>query len=85
MSVGLDTLAIEGLRRNGGTAYVPEHAVAVLRAEGIASLVEDAPVITQPVFSAMHIRRRTNPLVKKALLGLKQSIVTGRYGSHVDR
>jgi LysR family transcriptional regulator, flagellar master operon regulator len=85
LSVGLDTLAIEGLRRNGGTAYVPEHAVPVLRAEGIASLVEDAPVITQPVFSAMHIRRRTNPLVKKALLGLKQLIVTGRYGSHVDR
>jgi hypothetical protein len=84
LSVGLDTLAIESLRRNGGTAYVPEHAIERLRSEGIANVVQDAPVITQPVFSATHIRRRTSPYVKKALAGLRQLIATGRYGSDVS-
>jgi hypothetical protein len=82
--VGLDTLAIESLRRNGGTAYVPEHAIERLRSEGIANVVQDAPVITQPVFSATHIRRRTSPYVKKALAGLRQLIATGRYGPEVS-
>jgi DNA-binding transcriptional LysR family regulator len=83
LSVGLDILAIESLRRNGGTAYVPEHAIARLRSEGIANVVQDAPVITQPVFSATHIRRRTSPHVKKAVVGLRRLIATGRYGSEV--
>src|SRR5215213_1608097 len=80
ISVGLDLLAVMHLKRNGGSAYVPQHAVNDLQKSRTASPVMDAPVISQPVFAAVHIRRRTNPDVRKALKILLGLLATGRYG-----
>jgi hypothetical protein len=81
LSVGLDLLAISHLKRNGGSAYVPEHAVAGLKAEGAASIVSDAPVIEQPVYFAIHIKRRPSIIVRKAVKALKELVATGLYGN----
>ena len=81
MSVGLDVLAVERLRRRGGSAYVPEHVAATLAAEGVVSEVSDAPVIEQPVFAATRIRRKINVSVNRALKLLDEIIATGKYGT----
>lgn len=81
LSVGLDLLAISHLKRNGGSAYVPEHAVAGLRTGGAANIVSDAPTIEQPVYFAIHIKRRSSVVVRKAVTTLKELAATGLYGS----
>jgi LysR family transcriptional regulator, flagellar master operon regulator len=80
ISVGLDLLAVMHLKRNGGSAYVPQHAVHALVKSRTANPVMDAPIIAQPVFAAVHIRRRTNSEVRKALKILLGLLATGRYG-----
>ncbi len=77
LSVGLDALAIAHLKRNGGSAYVPEHALADLGA-GVRP-VADAPVLEQPVYFAMHIKRRANPVVRQAVKSLQGLAATGKY------
>jgi DNA-binding transcriptional LysR family regulator len=79
LSVGLDQLALNHLRRNGGSAYVPEHALSRLSGDAVADLVTDAPIIEQPVYFAMHIKRRANPVVRQAVKALQQLAATGRY------
>ncbi len=81
ISVGLDLLAINYLKRNGGSAYVPEHAAAGLKAEGAADIVSDAAVIEQPVYYAMHIKRRSSIIVRKAVTALQELVSTGNYGN----
>jgi DNA-binding transcriptional LysR family regulator len=80
ISVGLDLLAVMHLKRNGGSAYVPQHALEDLVKSRAASPVIDAPVIVQPVFAAVHIRRRNNPEVRNALKILHRLLATGKYG-----
>lgn len=80
LSVGLDMIAIERLRRHGGSAYVPRHVLDGLLAAGLKP-VEDAPIIEQPVYLAMHIRRRSSVAVKNAARLLRALIATGNYGS----
>ncbi|WP_374990085.1 LysR family transcriptional regulator [Rhizobium sp. TH2] len=72
MVIGSDDLAIELLARHGGTLYLPRFAIAGAQAKilGLA-MVQDAPALLQPVFSAVHIRRRRDPLVVWALKLLK--------------
>jgi DNA-binding transcriptional LysR family regulator len=81
LSVGLDLLAISHLKRNGGSAYVPEHAAGGLKAEGAADIVSDAPVIEQPVYFAIHIKRRSSVIVRKAIKSLQVLVTTGNYGN----
>ena len=81
LSVGLDLLAINYLKRNGGSAYVPEHAAAGLKAEGATDIVSDAAVIEQPVYYAMHIKRRSSIIVRKAVTALQELVSTGNYGN----
>jgi DNA-binding transcriptional LysR family regulator len=80
LSVGLDMIAMARLRRHGGSAYVPRHALDDLLASGLQP-VEDAPAIEQPVYLAMHIRRRFNTAVRAAAKSLRELIATGKYGS----
>jgi DNA-binding transcriptional LysR family regulator len=80
LSVGLDMIAMERLRRHGGSAYVPRHALDGLLAAGLKP-VSDAPIIEQPVYLAMHIRRRSSVAVKNAARLLRALIATGNYGS----
>jgi DNA-binding transcriptional LysR family regulator len=81
ISVGLDMLAVLHLRRNGGSAYVPQHAARELMDSGVADPVPDAPVIEQPVFAAVHIRRRSSSDVRRALKILHELLASGTYGN----
>lgn len=73
--IGSDDLAIELLARHGGTLYLPWFAFqSALAKVPSLQLVQDAPVIPQPVFSAVHMRRRSDPLVVSALKLLKEVI-----------
>lgn len=67
-SVGSDNLAIQILKAQGGTAYLPRLAIEALRQDipGL-SLVADAPVIPLHVYSITHIRKKSDPLIMRAL------------------
>jgi len=80
MSVGLDVLTVERLRRSGGSGYVPRYVAQVLCSEGVVREVADAPSIEQPVFAATRIRRKLDPSVNRALAILYDVIKDGEYG-----
>lgn len=69
---GCDDLAVEFLKRQGGTMYLPK-AVAreALTRMPELRMVEDAPTMTQPIFSVIHIRRRNDLRISDALEALK--------------
>ncbi len=73
MVIGSDDLAIEYLARHGGTLYLPRFAFAATQSKvPTIKLVQDAPIIPQPVFSGVHLRRRRDPVVVWALKLLRQ-------------
>ena len=73
--IGSDDLAIELLGRRGGTLYLPRFAIATAQGKiPRLRLVSDAPPLPQPVFSAVHVRRRRDPVVNRALKLLKDVI-----------
>ena len=75
MVIGSDDLAMELLARHGGTLYLPRFAIpSALAKVPHLRMVEDAPVIPQPVFSTVHVRRRSDPLVLWALKQLRAAI-----------
>ena len=80
LSAGLDVISIGRLKRHGGSAYVPQHAAEMLARSGIKPIA-DAPVIEQPVYLAMHIKRRTNAAVRSAAKSLHALAAMGKYGS----
>ncbi len=41
-----------------GTTYLPAEMADALVADGTARIVQDAPIIAQPVFTSMHLRNR---------------------------
>jgi DNA-binding transcriptional LysR family regulator len=79
LSAGLDTIVINRIKRAKGSAYVPHHALAELRMEGLLP-VEDAPVIEQPIYMATHIRRRSDAIVRHAVKALQAVVAAGKYG-----
>jgi DNA-binding transcriptional LysR family regulator len=81
ISVGLDMLAVLHLKRNGGSAFVPQQTVAALVSANVAKPVIDAPILEQSVFTAVHIRRRSSPDVRRALKILHELLATGKYGN----
>ncbi|WP_282609541.1 LysR family transcriptional regulator [Pelagibius sp. Alg239-R121] len=65
---GCDDVAVEFLKRLGGTLYLPKHvAQEVLETIPGLKLVRGAPVITQSIYSLVHIRRRNDPQIVRAL------------------
>lgn len=66
--VGSDDLAVELLRENGGTAFLPALSAPVLMRDvpGLQP-VADAPEIPQPLYSIVHARKRHDALVKEAV------------------
>ena len=75
MVIGSEDLAIELLCRHGGTLYLPEFALPGAQAKlPRLRIVQDAPTIPQPVFSAIHVRHRRDPLVVWALKCLREII-----------
>ncbi|MEY9999090.1 LysR family transcriptional regulator [Sinorhizobium fredii] len=63
------------LRRKGGTAFVSQSVAAALQREGVVHLVQDAPTISQPIYSAVHIRYRHSHTHIRLLKALKPTTV----------
>lgn len=60
------------LRSRGGTAFVTETVAMKLRQEGVAQLVADAPKISHPIYSAVHVRHHHSHTHLRLLKALKQ-------------
>jgi DNA-binding transcriptional LysR family regulator len=60
------------LRSRGGTAFVTETVATKLRQEGVVQLVEDAPKISHPIYSAVHVRHHHSHTHLRLLKALKQ-------------
>ena len=62
LSVGHEELSFALLKRLGGSSYLPAVlAREICRESTTFKLVSDAPVISQPVYSAVHVRRQHKP------------------------
>ena len=72
LSVGLGSLALQFLRGQGGSAYLPRAAAAELIATGEFRQVVDAPPMSQPVFAAFNIRKKHDAALRKALATLRE-------------
>lgn len=55
----------------GGAAYVLRETADALQAGGLAQRVAGAPVITQPVYAALHLRNRRRRAWLRLLAGLR--------------
>jgi DNA-binding transcriptional LysR family regulator len=60
------------LRSRGGTAFVTEAVATRLRQEGVAEFVADAPKISHPIYSAVHVRHYHSHTHVRLLKALKQ-------------
>ncbi|WP_350336097.1 LysR family transcriptional regulator [Coralliovum pocilloporae] len=80
LAVGLGSMAVTLLRREGGSCYLPEAlADDFVENEGFMR-VEDAPDFEQRTYVATHVRRRHDHKVQKALRALKE--VCDEQGLH---
>lgn len=71
ISVGLGSMAVTLLQREGGACYLPEAlAEGFITHHGFYK-VEDAPNFEQRTYVATHVRRRHNHKIQKALHALK--------------
>lgn len=75
LSVGHEELSVELLQRIGGSTYLPRRLAQQLK-ETMPNLqlVEDAPDIVQPIFSAVHLRRRHDAKIAHALAVLRKKL-----------
>jgi DNA-binding transcriptional LysR family regulator len=62
ISVGQSATVVSLRTAMGGAGYVLDKAASGLIGSGRFRLVEDAPVLRQPVYAAMHLRHRITPL-----------------------
>jgi len=62
VSVGQSATVVSLLTEMGGTGYVLDRTASGLIETARFRLVEDAPVLRQPVYVAMHLRHRTSPM-----------------------
>ncbi|KAA3447419.1 LysR family transcriptional regulator [Mesorhizobium sp. SARCC-RB16n] len=60
------------LRSRGGTAFVTETVATRLRQEGVAEFVVDAPKISHPIYSAVHVRHHHSHTHIRLLKALRQ-------------
>ncbi|MGA0539185.1 LysR family transcriptional regulator [Neotabrizicola sp. VNH66] len=65
VSVGQSGSVVSLLLAMGGTGYVLDQTAQELIAAGRVRTVEEAPVLRQPVYAAMHIRHRITPLHRR--------------------
>jgi len=59
------------LRSRGGTAFVTETVATKLRQEGVVQFVADAPKISHPIYSAVHVRHHHSHTHVRLLKALK--------------
>ena len=65
VSVGQSASVVNLLQTMGGAGYVLEAAAAPLIESGQFREVFDAPHLNQPVYAAVHLRHRVNPLHRR--------------------
>ena len=65
ISVGQSATVASLIEAMGGAGYVLERTAARMVAAGRVTEVADAPVLRQPVYSAIHLRQRTSPLHRR--------------------
>jgi hypothetical protein len=65
-------MGMEFLKRYGGTLYLPKFVAdaAIGRIPNL-QVVDDAPIIPQPMYSIVHLRKRYDPQVINALKALQ--------------
>jgi DNA-binding transcriptional LysR family regulator len=71
LSVGLGSLALELILHQGGSAYLPQPLARELVEGGKLLAVSDAPQIAQPVYAALHIRRKHDAVLQRAMKMLR--------------
>lgn len=82
--VGSDDLAVDFLKADGGTAYLPSLSVpGLMETVPGLQLVEGAPVIPQPLYSIVHSRKRHDPLAVQAI-SLFQKLIQTRSIDNFD-
>jgi DNA-binding transcriptional LysR family regulator len=72
LSVGLDSLALDFMQRQGGSAYLPQACARELVECGSFRFVTDAPTVSQPVYVAFNIRKKHDATLRKALKLLRE-------------
>jgi DNA-binding transcriptional LysR family regulator len=83
LSVGQSSALVALLQALGGSAYLMEDAARGLVAGGRFRPVRDAPVLTQPVYAAMHLRNRTARLHRR-LVRLAAELLAGTARDRVQ-
>ncbi|MFD1808658.1 LysR family transcriptional regulator [Gemmobacter lanyuensis] len=63
ISVGQSATVASLLQAMGGAGYVLDKTAETLTAGGALRRVTDAPVLSQPVYAAMHVRHRISPCI----------------------
>ncbi len=67
LTVGQSATVAALLRAMGGAGYVLDVTATDMAATGAFHMVEDAPVLRQPVFAATHLKHRINPLHRRLI------------------
>ncbi len=80
VSVGQSGSVVSLLMAMGGSGYVLEKTADALVADGRVQRVQDAPVLRQPVYAALHIRHRIAPLHRR----LRRVVFRRLAGKDVD-
>ena len=76
-----ESTTIAGLLTSlGGAAYVIGEMAEEMVSSGLCKLVEDAPVIPQTVFAAMHLRNRHRPMHRRLLQLLRKHFANRDIG-----
>lgn len=78
ISIGHGQAIIHVLRQGGGTAYLTEASANALIGEGKAMRVADAPRISQPIYSAVHVRHSHGHAYLRLLKSLRAAITQER-------
>ncbi|GAA6206879.1 LysR family transcriptional regulator [Cognatishimia sp. WU-CL00825] len=71
ISMGNETVALDLMSKEGGTAYLPARFGTTKGGQNLHR-VKDAPVIKQPIYSVIHRNRKSDHDVAKALAILRQ-------------
>lgn len=82
IAVGNEELSIELLNRIGGTSYLPTTLAKTLCNKASSfDYVQHAPVISQPIYSVVHVRRQYDPATVYALSILREVISTKKLNA----
>lgn len=80
LSVGQSAIISILLTKLGGTGFVMADRAAEMVAEGAFHYVDDVPRIDQPIYAAMHLRRRTSKAYRRLVRSVQRTFVVRQVG-----